>query len=173
MWTFYFWFWLYSSQPVWLGPFPPSHSFSRRSAFCFLFSMPTHIHYCLFAWAACWSRLGAGELHPGYRTWAPTVHGLQLWLSQNSCHAPLTNTALLSYLIWSLQYLLPLFCSLLCVFSINSVAWYNVKTTFSLSLLLKFKFDNISSLTSPMIFFDPYQKQKKEDVSLRIPQFKE
>ncbi len=95
-------------------PFPSSHSLSWRSAFCFLFSMPTHTPITASlcgqlagnGWAQVSSTPAAG---PGLRLY---MDCLSVFLSLNSCLAPLTNIAVLSFLIWSLQYLLPLFALL-------------------------------------------------------------
>jgi len=51
----------YSTEVNVTLPFPPSHSFSWDSAFCFLFSVPPRTHHCLCVWAVWWNRLGAGE----------------------------------------------------------------------------------------------------------------
>lgn len=88
--------------------FLSSRSFSCRSAFCFLFSMPTHTHslpLCVGSLVETAGRRWVTPQHLGSDcTWIASVFSLSL--ISNSSH--LHSCLFFSHLVLSLQYLLPL-----------------------------------------------------------------
>lgn len=126
-------------------------------AFCFLlplFSACTHPFTASFCGqlgeGSCTQVSSTPATGPGLRLYMDCLSVLLFFflsLSLNRCLVPHTNIAVLSFLVWSLQYLLPLFALFYPVFSISIV--HHSLLIFRTPLPWFYKLDNISSVSHP------------------------